>query len=100
MDNYAHITEMETIRVQQDKLLDELNQLLDALDAHREEYRNLVAYYYSEQRNQDLDDDANHRIPEDLARGVLSEDAIFDLIGDYRDTAIRMMETGVQMIKD
>ncbi len=99
MEEYAHITKMETIMVQQEELLKELNQLLDALDARQEDYRALLTYYYSDQRNRDLADDANHLIPETLSRGVLSEDEIFDLIGDYRDTAIRMLETAAQMLK-
>lgn len=99
MEKYAHITKMENILVQQEQMLQELNRLLDEADSHREEYRNLLEYYYSEQRTQDLEDDAARRIPEDMPRGVLSEDAIFDLIGDCRDTAIRMLETAVQMLK-
>ncbi len=100
MERYAHITEMENIMVQQNGKLKEMNQLLDALDAQREAYRKLMAYYYSEQRTQDIQDDENHLIPESLHRGVLTEDEIYDLIGDYHDTAIRMMETALQMMKE
>ncbi len=100
MDKYAHITKMETIRVQQDEMLRELNRLLDAMEEHRQEYKDLITYYYSQQREQDLRDDAAHLIPETLSRGVLSEDGIFDLVGDYRDTAIRMLEIGVGMVKE
>ncbi len=99
MDKYAHITKMENIMVQQNEILKELNQLLDTLDAQHEDYKNLLAYYYSKQRAQDLEDDSNHLIPANLHRGVLSEDEIFDLIGEYRDTALRMLELAVQMIK-
>lgn len=100
METYAHITEMEHILVRQRELLQEMNRLLDAVEAHREEYRRLIAYYYSEQRAQDLEDDARHLIPETLHRGVLSEDEIFEQMGNYRDTAMRMLETGVQMLKE
>lgn len=100
MEKYAHITKMENIMVQHNETLKELNQLLDSLDAQREDYKKLMDYYYSEQRSQDLNDDSNHLIPENLHRGVLSEDEIYDLIGEYRDTAIRMLEIAVQMIKE
>lgn len=100
MEKYEHITKMENIMVEQNKILKEMNQLFDAFDAQHEEYRKLLAYYYSEQRAQDLTDDSNHLIPESMHRGVLSEDEIFDLIGDYRDTAIRMLEIAVKMLKD
>lgn len=100
METYAHITQMENIMVQQRKTLHAMNTLLDTLDTQREEYRALLAYYYSEQRAQDLADDAQHLIPEHLHRGVLSEDEIFELMGEYRDTAIRMLESAVQMVKE
>lgn len=100
MEKYEHITKMENIMVQQEETLKDMNQLLDEIDAHREEYRSLIAYYYSEQRSQDCEDDSNHLIPEDMNRGVLSEDGIFDLVGDYRDTAFRMLEIAVQMLKE
>ncbi len=100
MEKYTHITKMENILVQQNQQLKELNQLLDLLDAHREEYKQLISYYYSPQRSQDLEDDSKCLIPQDLKRGVLSEDEIFDLMGDYRDTALRMLETAVHMLKE
>lgn len=99
MEQYAHITKMENIMVQQTNMLKDLNQLLDTLDTQRTDYQTLLNYYYSDQRAQDLADDANHLIPETLHRGVLSEDELYDLMGDYRDTAIRMMEIALQMIK-
>lgn len=85
--------------IQQNQMLRELNEILDKIDAYNNEYQDLIEYYYSDQRSQDLEDDSNHLIPETLCRGVLSEDEIFDLMGDYRDTSIRMLETAVKMIK-
>ncbi len=99
MEKYEHITKMETIMVDHEEMLKALNQHLDALEARQEDYAALLEYYYSDQRNQDLEDEENHRIPQTLARGVLSEDGIFDLVGDYRDTAIRMMEVALKMLK-
>lgn len=100
MEQYAHIIKMEHCMVEQQKLLQEMSQLLDAFQKHREEYRALLTYYYSEQREQDLADDSKHLIPETMHRGVLSEDEIFDLIGEYRDTAIQMLDVAVQMLKE
>ena len=100
MEKYAHITKMEDIMVQQSKMLKGMNQLSDKIEAHRNEYRELIAYYYSTQREQDLEDDSNHLIPETLHRGVLSEDEIFNLMEGYRETAIRMLEIAVQMLKE
>ncbi len=100
MKNFDHITQMEHIMVSQEELLQKLNTLLDELEASRQAYKALIDYYYSPQRSQDLEDDSNHLIPESMHRGVLSEDEIFDLVGDNRDTAIRMLEIGTQMLKE
>lgn len=100
MEKYAHITKMENIMVQQSQMLKDMNLLLEKIAEHRNEYKELITYYYSKQRAQDLEDDSNHLIPETLHRGVLSEDEIFDLMGDYRETAIRMLEIAAQMLKE
>ena len=99
MEPYTHITQMETIMVDHEKMLRELNRLLDTLDARQADYQALLDYYDSDQRNQDLRDDENHLIPQTLARGVLSEDEVFDLTEDYRDTALRMVEVALHMLK-
>lgn len=99
MDQYRHITKMEDIKNEHIQLMEELNALLDKIEVRKDDYQSLIAYYYSEQRNQDLEDDENHLIPETLRRGVLSEDEIFDLMGDYYNAAIRMMEIGLDIIK-
>ncbi len=100
MDKYEHITKMETIMNRQSETLQELNRLLDALEAQQQDYQELLRYYCSEQRWQDLDDDARHLIPETMPRGVLSEDGVDDLLCDRRETIIRMLETAVQMLKE
>ncbi len=100
MNSYDHVEKMEQIRVRQEETLQELQTLLDKLEEQRGAYASLIEYYYSDQRNRDLEDDRAGLIPQTMNRGVLSEDAIFDLVGDYRDTAIRMMEVGLRMIKE
>ncbi len=100
MKSYDHIVTMERIRVQQGEMLQEMQMLLEKMEACRPEYAALIQYYYSEQREKDLEDDRAGLVPKTMKRGVLSEDEIFDLMGDYRDTAIRMMEVGLRMIKE
>lgn len=99
MENYAHITKMEHILDTHTEKLQALNALLDFIDTHYTEYQALLTYYYSEQRNRDLDDEENGLIPQDLKRGVLSEDAIFDLIGDYYDVGLRMLEVAHKALR-
>lgn len=93
------ITQMENIKNEQAELLQQMERLLGQIEGKQQEYHSLIEYYYSQQRNQDLEDDRNGKLPEDLERGVLSEDEIFDLIGDYYDCGVRMMEVGLSMIR-
>ncbi len=99
MKNYEHISQMENILTQQIQQLNALNHLLDTIDAHKDAYDTLMQYYYSHQRTQDLEDDENHLIPEDLQRGVLSEDGIDDFLFERRNTIMRMLEIAVAMMK-
>lgn len=99
MKKYDHITAMETIKNDHKTIIAELEKSLDKIEQNQQAYQTLIAYYYSSQRQQDLEDDNNGLIPQTLHRGVLSEDEIFDLMGDYRDLGIRMMEVALKMIK-
>lgn len=99
MEKYAHIEKMEDILVSHEDMLQKLGGLLDTLEASQKDYTALIEYYYSDQRNQDLQDEENNLIPKTMRRGVLSEDEIFDLVGDYRDTALRMAEIAIGMLK-
>lgn len=48
------------------------------------EYEKLLRYYGSRQWMRDFEADEAGRLPEDLKRGVLSEDAVWDLTERYR----------------
>ena len=97
--NYEHITEMENIMTHQEDTIQSLEDFLNTLDTQMDDYKKLVVYYYSQQRDQDLDDDAKHLIPEDLKRGVLSEDGVYNMFLDTHDVAIHMMETALKLLK-
>ena len=97
--NYEHITKMENIMVRQEKSVEKLESLLDELDGQQKDYEALIAYYYSDQRNQDLEDEEKHLIPEELHRGVLSEDEIYNLMIEHREAALHMMETALTILK-
>ena len=97
--NYDHITKMENIMVRQEEAVKKLEAILEEIDAQQEDCKALNEYYYSDQRSQDLEDDENHLIPEDLHRGVLSEDEVYNLFLDYHDAALHMMETALKILK-
>lgn len=100
METYRELTRMENVLNEYTRTLEDMEALLTALDGRRKDYKDLLAYYYSDQRRRDLEDDERGLIPADLPRGVLSEDGIYDFLGDYRDTALHMMETALHMLKE
>lgn len=54
--------------------------LLEAMTADVQSLERLIAYYSSPQWQRDYEDSNRGRFPEDLPQGVLSEDAVFDLL--------------------
>ena len=65
--------------------LDEYANAQDAL-------RQLGDYYGSDQWKHDFADDLAGLLPPDLKRGVLSEDAVWNLLEDVRDLKERMAD--------
>lgn len=72
-----------------ERLLDEAAEAVEALDRALERYAavqpglaELEAYYSGPLWRRDYDDDSAGKIPRDLKRGVLSEDALYDLLTD------------------
>lgn len=100
MRNYEHIEQLERIRVSYEQLLRQAEAMLDELEHKTDAYITLREYYISDQRNQDLLDDEQGLIPQTVKRGILSEDELYDLMGSYRETALRMIEVGTQMLRN
>lgn len=100
MKNYDHIVAMEEILTSYRKQLSELEHSLESLEQSLGAYKKLITYYYSEQRNLDLEDDRNHLIPVDLNRGILSEDEIYELMDEHHGVSIKMMEVALAMLKN
>lgn len=98
-DSVERITKMENIMTKQENILESMEKLLNELDSNQKNYENLFDYYYSDIRNQDLKDEENHCFPENLRRGVLSEDELYNLFSDSHDLAIHMIETALNILK-
>ncbi|MGI6689099.1 MAG: DUF4298 domain-containing protein [Christensenellales bacterium] len=100
MNPYEHISWMEAILDSHQTLLDQLKPLLDAFSAHQKEYQQLAAYYGSEQFMKDYDASNTPSFPKDIKCGVLSEDAVFNLLADNHQTALRMLEIALNILKN
>ena len=73
-----------------EKALDTAKEAVCSLEKALEEYsaasdllRELSAYYDGPQWRQDYEDDCAGKLPGDLKRGVLSEDAVYNLLSDH-----------------
>lgn len=100
MENIAKIKKMEEILDRHNELLDELDGILNEFVEHQEDYQELKEYYLSELFLQDMKKADAGGFPADLKCGVLTEDAVFDTMGDNYHMAIRMLEIATNIIKE
>ena len=70
----------------------QLSAALDDYIAAQDAISELSAYYGSKDWKQDFADDEQGLLPSDLKRGVLSEDAIWNLLSDCNELNSRMQE--------
>ena len=98
MNNGLNVNEEQIRRIgEMESRLDSIRDALDALsdaftryESAEDDYFALVNYYGSPEWWKDFEDDEAGRIPKDLKRGVLSEDAVYDLMTEQRELTLRM----------
>ena len=80
-----------------EKILDRTADAIRNLEAALDEYeaicpllQELERYYTGPEWKADFDADAAGTLPQDLKRGVLSEDGIDDVLSDFRDLEERL----------
>ena len=100
MEQIERITYFENI-------LDRLNAAVSELDRALAEYRavqplarELEEYYVGEDWRRDYEDDEAGKLPEDLKRGVLSEDAAYDALGENRELLVRLLEAAADTLRE
>lgn len=69
-----------------------LSEALDRYIALQDDIEQLDRYYGSEEWRTDLDADTAGRLPHDLKRGVLSEDAAWNALTEVRELNQRLAE--------
>ena len=92
MEQIERITYMEKILDEATEAVASLSESLEKYVAIQDKLQELIAYYGSEQWRQDFDDDSAGKIPTGLKRGVLSEDAVYNLLSDITDLKERLKE--------
>lgn len=94
MDQIERITHMEHILDEAEAALADLERALEGYAAVRERLAELEAYYSGGEWMRDYDDDSAGKLPRGLKRGVLSEDAVYDLLSDHNRLRERMEKLG------
>ena len=92
MEQIERIREMENCLDASENAIRELSEALSTFEAVQPMYRKLSEYYGSDLWMQDYEDDEAGKFPRDLKRGVLSEDAVYDLLMENRELLVRMLK--------
>ncbi len=92
-------TEKQVQRIQQmEEILDYVQAVERSLDTALERFEKLPSLvkkldaYYSQHWREDYEADEAGLLPPDLKRGLLSEDAVWDALSDYRVLVLRMLD--------
>lgn len=92
MEQTERIRQMEQRLDRASAVVMELSAALDKYAEAQEALTVLNEYYGSDEWKQDYADDEAGRLPQDLKRGVLSEDGIWNLLTDNRGLIERIQE--------
>ena len=90
MKRVDRIREMENCLDVSAEALGKLSSAAEAYEAALPFMKKLSAYYGSAQWRRDLEADEAGRLPKELKRGVLSEDAVWDLLSENRELCERL----------
>lgn len=90
---------MERCLVSASAAVKRLEAALDRYESVRQAIAALDEYYGSDLWRQDLADDEAGLLPENLKRGVLSQDAIWNLLADVRTLTTRLLTLTTQSEK-
>lgn len=99
MDHIERIKTMEEYLNASTAALSALELSFDKYAESQQQIALLAEYYGSEEWYDDRELDQNGELPQDLRRGVLTEDLVYNLLLDNRELAIKMLETATRALK-
>src|SRR5574344_845110 len=97
--NYEYLKKHTETYEKYGELIGRINNILDEFEKNRVDFDKLVEYYYSEQFKKDYDDSNQGKINSDINQGILTEDAIYDLMGDDYYLALRFFNLTNKIIQ-
>lgn len=90
MKQIERIERMESYLNESETAVRQLSEAMERYEAIQPHFKKLSDYYGSTLWMKDYEDDEAGKLPEDLKRGVLSEDAVYDLLTDHHELILRM----------
>ncbi len=99
MTQIERIVKMEALLDECSAGMEEFESALEKFEATREKLNELSRYYSSPEWMSDFDDSNNGKLPKGLKCGVLSEDAVYNLLSTEHSIALQMMETSLKIMK-
>ncbi|MBS4761278.1 DUF4298 domain-containing protein [Carnobacteriaceae bacterium zg-ZUI252] len=94
MDAKQRVEQMELSMDNVSDYVAQLETLLKQFDTMHQTYLTFRHYYGSSDWYEDRE------LPLNIKSGVLSEDLPYEVIGQYRDVALNMLETATKILKD
>ena len=100
MSQLERIQKMEKHLNKYSQVLARAQEALVELERCQSDYIQLRDYYIGQEFFDDLEFSNRPDFPENIACGVLSEDAIYDLMGEHFETAINLLDLSSSMLKE
>ncbi len=94
MDRIERIRGMEERMDRVRQWVETVSSALDQKDAVQAEIYELSAYYESDLWMEDYEADEAGELPEELKRGILSEDELYNLLAEYEELILRLRGSG------
>lgn len=94
------IRKMETYLDESGEAIEELSAALDKYEQIQSKFYKLEDYYGSKKWMDDYEADEAGKLPSDLKRGVLSEDAVYDLLTAHRELMARMQRAVLRCMEE
>lgn len=96
-DRIKRIQAMEVILNELLEVLPKAESAMEEFEQSLPQYKILLEYYQSSDWIEDREADINKEIPQDMNRGVLSEDGIWNLMTDYFEFSKKVSELRAQL---
>lgn len=85
MEQIERIRHMEELLDETKKVVQDLSVAIERYEKIKDKINELVSYYESPLWMEDYRDDEKGKLPKNLKRGVLSEDAVYNLLSELKN---------------